>query len=144
MKKLITLFFFATCSLFAADKIWDYQHRYILKKDELANITISTTQSKGLDKSQFFFRWTLIVGERVTTLVNNQTYPHQYILYKKRSLDRVVFPLLPDGADSMNEKTYLLLVLSNIDYSKNEVEFDIFIKDEKKRILVDFNTPKTK
>ncbi len=144
----ISTFFLVICvtvvSLKAADKLWDHQHRYTLKKDEIANITISTTESKGLDKSQVFFRWTLIVKDRVTVLLNQQGYPHQYIMYKKRSLDRVLLPLLPDGPDELNDKSYLLLVLSDINQSKNEVDFDIFIKDNKKRILVDFNTPKDK
>lgn len=89
-----------------------------------------------------FFRWTLIVKDRVTILVNNQGHPHQYILYKKRSLDSVRLSLLPDGEDRIVDNAYMLLVLSDINQRNNEVDFDIFIKDQKKRILVDFEQPK--
>jgi hypothetical protein len=144
MNKLWLLLIFFSFSLHAEDKAWDYQHRYKLKKDQIANITIGTTESKGEEKIQFYFRWTLIVKDRVTTLVNSEGYPHQYVLYKKRSLDRVLFPLLRKASDELNNKTYLLLVLSDVNQSKNEVNFDIFIKDNKKRILVDFNQPEDK
>ncbi|DAB32001.1 MAG TPA: hypothetical protein CFH79_06020 [Sulfurospirillum sp. UBA11407] len=140
----IFLLFFSFSMLFCADISWDHQHRYTLKKDEIAHITIATTESKGLDKSEFFFRWTLLVGDRVTLLVNAQGYPHQYILYKKRSLDRVDFQLLPNGESEFNDKTNLLLVLSDIGQSKKEIDFDIFIQDNKKRILVDFHVPEEK
>lgn len=127
--------------MFAKGPEWDYEHRYTLKKDEIANVGISSPG--GGSTSQFVFRWTLLVKDRVTVLVNAQGYPHQYILYKKRSLDRVSIPLLADGANRFSDKTFLVLVLSDINQSNNEVNFDIFIRDNKKRILVDFNSTRT-
>ncbi|MBE0490939.1 MAG: hypothetical protein IBX44_01665 [Sulfurospirillum sp.] len=138
----IIIFVFLTVSfLFSAEKFWDHQHRYILKKDELANLNIATSASKGLDKIQFFFRWTLFVNDRVTVLVNNQGYPKQFVLYKKRSLDSAQFKLMENGSLEITDQSLLLLVLQEIDASKNEVSFDVFIKDPKKRIMVDFETP---
>ena len=116
----------------------NWTHRYTLKKDEIANITISTTESKGLDKYSLFFRWTTIVGDRVTLLLNYRGYPHQYILYKKRSLDRVKFDLLPHGSNPLEERSYLLIVLDDIAKDSKEASFNIFIKDDKNRILVKF------
>lgn len=146
MNKKNFLFFFCSSLLFATP-IWDHQFHYKLKKDEIANIILykpAKPNSKDLVKSQLFFRWTLVVQDRVTVLVNNQSYPHQYILYKKRSLDTIKLPLMPDGNNRLTDDTYILLVLSDISQRKDEVDFDIFIKDEKKRILVDFNLPKGK
>lgn len=117
---------------------WTHTHNYTLKKDEIANIGISTTESKGLDTSSLFFRWTTIVGDRVTILLNHKGYPHQYILYKKRSLDRIKLYLLPDGSNRMEDRTYLLLVLTDINQGNKEASFDILIEDNKNRILVEF------
>jgi hypothetical protein len=145
MNKIFFLFlFFASC-LFGANT-WDHQFHYKLKKDELANIVLYKTKanSKELKKSEFIFRWTLVVKDRVTVLVNNQGYPHQYILYKKHSLKSIRLPLIPDGSNRLTDNAYILLVLSDINRRNNEVNFDIFIKDQKKRILVDFKEPGAK
>jgi len=137
-KILISFFLIFSFTQGAQKSNWTHTHKYTLKKDEIANIGFGTTVSKGADKSSFFFRWTTVVGDRVTVLLNHKGYPHQYILYKKRSLDRVKFYILPDGRSRIEDRSYLLLVLSNIDKDKREVAFDIFIKDDKNRILVEF------
>jgi len=119
---------------------WTDTHKYTLKKDEVATVGFSPTKSKEADEEIFLFRWTTIVGDRVTVLVNHKGHPHQYILYKKRSLDRVKFYLLPHGNNRLEQRSYLLLVLSDINQGKFEVDFDIFIKDDKNRVLVEFKT----
>jgi len=139
MSKVLISFFVLLSVLYGANKSnWTHIYRYTLKKDEVANIGTSTTESKGSDKSSLFFRWTTIVGDRVTVLLNHKGYPHQYILYKKRSLDRVKLYLLPDGGNRMEDRTYLLLVLADINQDKRVVDFDIFIKDDRNRVLVEF------
>jgi hypothetical protein len=145
MNKIFFLFFFCITWALSANT-WDHQFHYKLKKDELANIVLYKTKanSKELKKSEFIFRWTLVVKDRVTILVNNQGYPHQYILYEKRSLKSVRLPLMPDGSNRLTDNAYILLVLSDINQRDNEVNFDIFIKDQKKRILVDFKEPGAK
>ena len=137
-KVLISLFLFFSIASGADSSNWTHTHRYTLKKDEVANIGFSTTESKGADVNSFFFRWTTIVGDRVTVLLNHKGYPHQYILYKKRTLDSVKFYLLPDGSSRLADRSYLLLVLSDVNQGNREVDFDIFIKDNKNRILVEF------
>lgn len=140
-------FFFLIILLFsysnaATKSIWAHTYSYTLKKDEIANLSMSTTESKGEDKSGLFFRWTQVTGERVTVLLNDNGHPHQYILYKKRSLDRIKLNLLKDGSNNMEDITYMVLVLTDINQGKDEVNFDIFIKDNKNRILVDFGGEK--
>ena len=137
-KVFILLFLFVSIVSSAEKSNWTHTHKYTLKKDEIANIGTSTTESKGLDKSSLFFRWTTIVGDRVTVLLNHKGYPHQYILYKKRSLDRVKLYLLPHGSSKMVDRSYLLIVLSDINQDNKEVSFDIFIEDNRNRILVEF------
>ncbi len=137
-KILISLFLLLSISSGAEKSNWTHTYKYTLKKDKIANIRFSTTESKAEDKDSIIFRWTSIVGDRVTVLLNDKGYPHQYILYKKRSLNKVKFSLLPDGSSQMLDKTYLLLILADINQEKQEVSFDIFIKDDKNRILVEF------
>ena len=136
MKKIILIFFTFSILLYAGG--WTHSYRYTLKKDEVAKVTIGTTESKGLTKYELFFRWTLIVKDRVTVLLNYKGHPYQYVLYKKRALDRVKLELLKDGSNRLSQRTYLFLVLSDINHGKKEVDFDIFIKDERSRIFVDF------
>jgi len=139
MSKILISFFILLSIAHGAKKSnWAHTHQYTLKKDEVANIGTSTTESKGLDKSSLFFRWTTIVGDRVTVLLNHKGYPHQYILYKKRSLDRVKLYLLPDGSSRLGERTYLLIVLTDINQDNKEVSFDILVSDNKNRVLVEF------
>ena len=137
-KIVISLFLIFTFVNSAEKSNWTHTHKYTLKKDEMANVGVSTTESKGLDKSSLFFRWTSIVKDRVTVLLNHKGYPYQYILYKKRSLDRIKLYLLPDGNNRMADRSYLLLVLTEINQDKKEASFDILIEDNKNRILVEF------
>jgi hypothetical protein len=137
-KFLISLFLLISFLEAAKKSNWTHEYTYSLKKDEIAHVSISTAVSKGEDKSNLFFRWTSIVGDRVTVLLNHKGHPYQHILYKKRSLDRVKIYLLPHGSDKMGERSYLFLVLSDINQGEKIVDFDIFIKDDKKRILVEF------
>lgn len=139
MNKLLLFFifiFFFTNANAAVN--WSHQHRYTLKKDEIANIKISTSVSKGEDKRYLTFSWTLQVADRITVLVHHLGYPHQYVLYKRRGLNSVRFVLLPNGSNQIEDNSFLLLTLSDINQGKAEVDFDIFIQDEKNRILVEF------
>lgn len=144
MAKFFFFLMFLT-SLYSAEKsLWSQQGSFKLKKDEVANISVGVAVSEDTNQSSFSFRWTLVVNDRVTMLVNNNGYPTQHILYDKRSLDSLQFPLIVDGANRVEERSYLLLVLSQISEKKDEVDFNIFIKDDKQRILVSFGEPKDK
>ncbi len=137
MNKVIVSLAILLSLLSGAEKSnWTHTYKYTLKKDELAKISFSNVKSK--DKYSFFFRWTTIVSDRVTVLLNYKGYPHQYILYKKRSLDRVKFFVLSDGKNRLDDKSYIIVALDEINQEKKIVSFDIFIKDDKNRILVEF------
>lgn len=139
MNKFFFLIIFLFSSINAAPMEWTHSHRFVLDKDELGIVLTNEMAAKWKEKKKFIFRWTQIVKNRVTVLVNNDGHPHQYILYKKRSLDRVKFNLLSDGSSRMADVTYMIFVLSDIDHGKNKVSFDIFIEDKKNRIFVDFS-----
>lgn len=117
---------------------WTYSHRYSLKKDQIANIGYGPTAAKGKDNQKLFFRWTSLINDRVTVLVNHKGYPHQYVLQNKRSLDSIKLYLLSNGGNEIEQRSYLLISLSDINQGKRVVNFDIFVKDDKKRVLVEF------
>ena len=139
MNKIVISILLIVSFLNAEEKSnWTHSHRYTLKKDELASVDYSTIKSKGEDKRTFFFKWTSVVGDRVTVLLNHRGYPHQYILYKRRSLGSIKLDLLPHGSNELVERSYFILSLSDINQGNGEVDFDIFIKDNKKSLLVEF------
>jgi len=115
---------------------WTYSHRYSLKKDQIANIGYGPAAAK--DNQKLFFRWTSLIKDRVTVLVNHQGYPHQYVLQNKRNLKSIKLYLLPNGGNEIEQRSYLLISLSDINQGKRVVDFDIFVKDDKKRVMVEF------
>lgn len=138
MTKILFFFIFASALFSAQPTVWSQQESFKLKKDELAKFSIGSRASKGADAYNFTFRWTLVVDDRVTLLVNDRGHPRQFILYKKRNLDSASFDLYKDGANNFDERSYLLLVLSDISEKKDIIDFNVYIKDDKKRVLVDF------
>ena len=51
-----------------------------LKKDEIASIGYGLTALKGEDNRTLEFRWTSVIADRVTVLLNHKGHPHQYVL----------------------------------------------------------------
>ncbi|MCF6173580.1 MAG: hypothetical protein L3J44_07370, partial [Campylobacteraceae bacterium] len=60
---------------------------------------------------------------------------------KRRLLDSVQIKLLNDGRDN-NGKAYTLIVFSDFDKSKRIATFNVYIKDEMKRMNIEFEEPK--
>jgi len=139
MNKIIISVFLIFSFLNAAEKSnWTHSHRYKLKKDEIASVSYNKAKSKAEDKQEFIFRWTSVIADRVTLLVNHKGYPHQYILYNKRSLKSIKLDLLPHGSNKLAERSYILLSLFDINQGDGTVDFDVFVKDDKQRVLVEF------
>lgn len=138
MTKILFFFIFVSALFGAQPTVWSQQESFKLKKDELADISIRSRASKGADAYNFTFKWTLVVGDRVTVLLSDRGHPRQLILYKKRNLDSASFDLYKDGASKFGERSYMLLVLSDVSEKKDIIDFNVYIKDDKKRVLVDF------
>jgi len=122
-------------------KLWDYQYTFNLKKDKIATVIINNNpkNTKGKSKYILYFRWTLYANKNLILLVNYMNYPHQFVLQKERLHDRVQIKLLGNGGD-YNARAYALIVFS--DYNKNIATINVFIKDRKKRMIVNFKEPK--
>ena len=144
MSKILLLSFLLFCDFSYAkkQKLWDFQYTFNLKKDKIATVIINknTKDKKAKSKYTLNFRWTLYANKNLILLANYMNYPHQYVLTKQRLHDRVQIKLL--GDDGYNGRTYALIVFSDFDKDKNIATMNVFIKDQKKRIVVDFKEPK--
>jgi len=145
MSKILLLFFliFFNFSYAKKQKIWDFQHTFNLKKDKIATILINknSKDKKGNKAYTLRFRWTLYANKSLILLANYMGYPHQFVLQKKRLQDRVEIKLLGDGGD-YNAKAYAIVVFSSFNINKKIATMDVFIKDQKNRMIVNFKEPK--
>jgi len=126
-------------------KNWDFEYFYKLKKDQFANIYINRNGSGDKTKSNSYllsFRWTLYDGSKnLIVLLNYQGYPYQYSLRQERLRDRIEIPLLYRSKNYVKD-TYALIVFSNFNKKKMTADFDVYIRDRNKKLLVDFKKGK--
>ena len=143
MNKIFFLILFLLCDIsFAKERsIWNFQYSFNLKKDKIATVFINKSDKDKQGNSLYVlkFRWTLYANKNLILLSNYMGYPHQYVLKKTHSMDRVRIKLLADGND-YNGKIYALIVFSDFNKNKNSAILDVYIKDETKKIRVDFVT----
>ena len=144
MSKILLLSFLLFCDFSYAkkQKLWDFQYTFNLKKDKIATVIINknTKDKKVKSKYTLNFRWTLYANKNLILLANYMNYPHQYVLTKQRLQDRVQIKLL--GDNGYNTRAYALVVFSDFDKDKNIATMNVFIKDQTKKIVVDFKEPK--
>ncbi|AFL68678.1 hypothetical protein [Sulfurospirillum barnesii] len=136
-------------SLMAAPLEYEYQHQFILKKDEIGSVFINRkevtkkpTAENPNNEYLLVLRWTLFTNNMLTLLVNYRGYPTQYVLEKKYPLQSIVIPLLPDGENKMLAQTYAKIVFADFDQRNREAILDIFIEDNQQRIEVEFKSKK--
>lgn len=136
-------------STLLGEGLFQYQHQFILKKDEIGSIFINrkevrkkATKENPNNDYLLRFRWTLFANNLLIVLVNYRGHPTQYVLEKKYPLESILIPLLPDGEDIINSQVYAKIVFNDFNQSNKEAVFDIFIKDVGERILVEFKPKK--
>jgi hypothetical protein len=144
------LWLLLVCSyLFSAPIEYEYEHKFILKKDAPGLILINhkemtkkPTADNPNNEYLLKLRWTLFTNNMLTLLVNYRGYPTQYVLEKKYPLESIIVPLLPDGNNKMIAQTYAKIVFSDFDQRNKEAILDIFIEDNQQRIEVEFKPKK--
>ena len=148
MSRILFVFLISLSSLFAEVK-YEYQHQFVLKKDELGfvyinrkELTKKATADNPMNDYLLKLRWTLFANNQLFLLVNYRGHPYQYILKKTYPLESVVLPLLPDGEDKMNAKVLIKIVFNDFNQSNKEAILDIFIEDNQERIQVEFKPKK--
>ena len=118
---------FLSQTLNSAENLFEHQHRFILKKDEVGLVLINrkeVTKKPTADNPNNEYivrlRWTLFTNDMLTLLVNYRGYPTQHILERKHPLKTVIIPLLPDSGDRVASKTYLKILFT--DFNKRDKE----------------------
>jgi len=135
--------FFA--SMLLGEGLFQYQHQFILKKDEIGSIFINrkeirkkATKENPNNEYLLRLRWTLFANNSLIVLLNYRGHPKQYVLEKKYPLESIIIPLLPDGENVITSQVYAKIVFADFNQSNKEAIFDVFIQDVSERILVEF------
>ncbi len=121
---------------------WDYQHEFLLGKDEFA--TVEVIKREDQSKRVLQFRWTLYQNDRLVVLVNYDGFPTQYVLQKKYKRNSIKIPLRDDYLIG-SHRSYMILNFSAFNDAKKSALLKTFIVDPKKRIeikFIDSNTSK--
>ena len=151
MSKLLQgfIFFLVITPCMWADIQYEYEHEFVLKKDEVGMVLINrkeVTKKPTADNPNneylLKFRWTLFTNNMLTLLVNYRGYPTQYILEKKYPLQRVNIPLLPDGENKMEAQTYAKIVFADFNQTSKHAVINVLIDDDQQRIQVEFKPKK--
>jgi len=148
MSRLLFVFLISLGSLCAEVK-YEYQHQFILKKDELGfvhinrkEVTKKATVENPTNDYLLKLRWTLFANNQLFLLVNYRGHPYQYVLKKNYPLESVTLPLLPEGENKMDAKVLIKIVFNDFSQSNHEAILDIFIEDNQERIQVEFKPKK--
>ena len=147
MNRIILFLLFFCFALYAKDEPkWAYQHHFELKKDEWAKVYVADSSNKeaAVERDAYWFRWTLYDGKQITIQSNYRKFPKQHTLTKQRGMEAIRQVILADPSDRIEGRVELLLVFTDFDQSKKYGNFDIFVKDSKKRVLVEFDDPRRK
>lgn len=137
-------------NLLCAEGNYEYEHRFVLKKDELGLVYINrkeaTKKATAENPSNEYLlkvRWTLFANDQLFVLVNYRGHPYQYILKKNEPLKSVTLPLLPDGDDRSRTKVWLKIIFNDFQQETHQAVLDMVIEDNEQRIEVEFKPKKS-
>ena len=117
---------------------WNFYDFVELKKDQIAKYSL-VIDNKSFE---FQFRWTLYVNEALTMLYHYEGFNKQNVLYAAYRLDGFKIDL-KERATNAIYRPYIYISFKNYDKKTKKALFHVFIKDEKRSILVDRILPKT-
>lgn len=139
------MFLLASITLYAKNKqIWEYQHQFLLKKDQIAQIHIDSITLANKQKNSSFllkFRWVLFENKYLTLLLRYKGYPHQYLFKSVKPMNGVKIDLL-NTSNKLEDRVYALINIANFDEQKQLARIDVYIRDDKKKIRAKFQDPK--
>lgn len=146
MNKIFFLLFFLASTLLYAkgQQTWEYQHRFLLKKDQIAQIHFNSVALANKQKNSSFllkFGWVLFENENLTLLLNYKGYPHQYLLKSGKPIDGVKIDLL-SNSNGLRGRVYALIDIADFDQQKQLARIDVYIRDDTKKVRIKFQDPK--
>lgn len=121
---------------------WNFYDFVELKKDQVAKYSL-IIDNKAFDVQ---FRWTLFVNDGLVMLYNyagddGLRFKKQNVLYAKYRLDGFKIEL-KERATNAIYRPYIYISFKNYDKKTKKALFHVFLKDEKRSILVDRILPK--
>ncbi|MDO5045318.1 hypothetical protein [Campylobacter sp.] len=140
MSKILIVFFLFLSFLQAASLVFESEHTFELKKDEWARVFV--TEKGTNEKDSFDFRWTLFDNTNIIVHTRYRNYPRQLVMSLRRGLKSYKQSLIPDYKMQPNDIAWLLLEFENFNESKGI--FKVYIKDEPRRLDVEFVDPPRK
>lgn len=116
---------------------WNFYDFVELKKDQVARYALV------IDNKNFVleFRWTLYANEGLVTLFSYEKFKKQTVLYAKYRLEGFRIELKERAANA-TYRPYAYIAFKDYDKKKKTALFHVFLKDEKRTILVDRILPK--
>ncbi len=129
------MFFLAFAN--AVDLGFSEQHLFELKKDEWARVFV--TEKGTSDRDSFDFRWTLFDNTNIIVHTRYRNYPRQLVMSLRRGLSLYKQSLIPDFRQPPMDIAWLYLEFENFKDGKGF--FKVYIKDDQKRLDVEFLDP---
>ncbi len=129
------MFFLAFAN--AVDLGFSEQHLFELKKDEWARVFV--TEKGTDDRDSFDFRWTLFDNTNIILHTRYRNYPRQLVMSLRRGLSLYKQSLIPDFRQPRMDIAWLYLEFENFKDGKGF--FKVYIKDDQKRLDVEFLDP---
>lgn len=140
MSKILAVFFAFLFSLQAANVAFEEEYVFELKKDELARVFV--TEKGTQDRDSFDFRWTLFDNTNIIVHTRYGGYPRQLTLSLRRGLKAYKQSLIPDYKMPPSDMAWLLLEFD--DFKDAKATFKVYVKDEARRLDVEFVDPPKK
>lgn len=138
MSKILAVFFmFFLAFANAVDLGFSEQHLFELKKDEWARVFV--TEKGTDDRDSFDFRWTLFDNTNIILHTRYRNYPRQLVMSLRRGLSLYKQSLIPDFRQPPMDIAWLYLEFENFKDGKGF--FKVYIKDDQKRLDVEFLDP---
>jgi hypothetical protein len=118
-------------------RLWSAYDVITLKRNQVAwyNFVID-----GVSKT-LKFRWTLYVNSGLVMLYNYEKFPFQNILYTDYKLQGYRINLKNRATDAL-DYPYVMIAFVEFDDKKQEAMFELFLKDDKRTILLERIAPK--
>ena len=127
--------------LFAYAFSWDYSHDFVVKKDEVAVVSVIKREDRS--KRLLTLRWTLFQNERLVLLVKYDGFPTQYILQKKYKRNSIKIGLRDDYHDGF-KRAIMIVTFKDFNSDKKMAVLQASIYDPQKRFEFEFTDPKRK
>lgn len=133
--RIIVRFFITLVLLLSTTHAIEYKdmEKISLKKDEQTKILVKyKTYTKLLT-----FRWTLYVNEGLVVFHSYDKNVAQTILYLNTKNQSFKVLLKPKGTNQY-EVPYILVKFKEFDFKKHKANFEVFISDKRREILVNY------